>query len=56
MKTYSTVKLHERTIEITDVNVYSKSFDFLAEEPEIYSSKDIKHNKYRIKVMHNLLH
>jgi len=30
---------------ITNINAYSKSFDFLANEPEIYSIKDIK-NKY----------
>ena len=29
--------------EITNINAYSKSFDFLADEPEIYSIKDIKH-------------
>ena len=28
--------------EITNINAYSKSFDFLANEPEIYSAKDIK--------------
>ncbi|OGI61071.1 hypothetical protein A2814_01890 [Candidatus Nomurabacteria bacterium RIFCSPHIGHO2_01_FULL_38_19] len=31
--------------EITNINAYSKSFDFLADEPEIYSRKDIK-SKY----------
>ena len=29
--------------EITNINTYSKSFDFLNDEPEIYSVKDIKH-------------
>ncbi len=29
--------------EITNINAYSKSFDFLSDEPEIYSKKDIKH-------------
>lgn len=29
--------------EITNINTYSKSFDFLKSEPEIYSVKDIKH-------------
>ena len=29
--------------EITNINTYSKSFDFLSDEPEIYSKKDIKH-------------
>ncbi len=28
---------------ITNINTYSKSFDFLENEPEIYSTKDIKH-------------
>ena len=28
--------------EITNINAYSKSFDFLKDEPEIYSTKDIK--------------
>lgn len=28
--------------EITNINAYSKSFDFLKDEPEIYSVKDIK--------------
>ncbi|OGI66311.1 hypothetical protein A3A95_01740 [Candidatus Nomurabacteria bacterium RIFCSPLOWO2_01_FULL_39_18] len=28
--------------EITNMNTYSKSFDFLKDEPEIYSVKDIK--------------
>ena len=28
--------------EITNINAYSGSFDFLAKEPEIYSRKDIK--------------
>ncbi len=31
--------------EITNINAYSKSFDFLANEPEIYSIEDVK-NKY----------
>ncbi len=31
--------------EITNINAYSKSFDFLKDEPEVYSIKDIK-NKY----------
>ena len=31
--------------EITNINAYSKSFDFLASEPELYSIKDIK-SKY----------
>ena len=29
--------------EITNINTYSKSFDFLVNEPEIYSLEDIKH-------------
>lgn len=29
--------------EITNINAYSKSFDFLKDEPEIYSTRDIKH-------------
>jgi len=29
--------------EITNINAYSKSFDFLKNEPEIYSIKDVKH-------------
>ncbi|HEV7424534.1 MAG TPA: hypothetical protein VGO21_05120 [Candidatus Paceibacterota bacterium] len=29
--------------EITNINTYSRSFDFLKDEPEIYSTKDIKH-------------
>lgn len=28
--------------EITNLNAYSKSFDFLADEPELYSKKDLK--------------
>lgn len=28
--------------DITNINAYSKSFDFLANEPEVYSVKDIK--------------
>jgi antitoxin (DNA-binding transcriptional repressor) of toxin-antitoxin stability system len=28
--------------EITNINAYSKSFDFLSDEPEIYSVRDIK--------------
>ena len=28
--------------EITNINAYSKNFDFLVDEPEIYSIKDIK--------------
>ncbi len=28
--------------EMTNINTYSKSFDFLADEPELYSTKDIK--------------
>ncbi|PIP69118.1 hypothetical protein CO033_01200 [Candidatus Nomurabacteria bacterium CG_4_9_14_0_2_um_filter_32_10] len=31
--------------EITNINAYSKSFDFLVNEPEIYSIEDVK-NKY----------
>ena len=34
-----------RFSEITNINAYSKSFDFLANEPEVYSIEDIK-NKY----------
>ena len=34
-----------RLTEITNINAYSKSFDFLADEPEVYSTKDIK-SKY----------
>lgn len=28
--------------DITNINAYSKSFDFLAEEPELYSADDLK--------------
>lgn len=28
--------------EITNINAYSKSFDFLADEPELYSVSDLK--------------
>ena len=28
--------------DITNVNTFSKSFDFLAKEPEIYSTSDLK--------------
>ncbi len=28
--------------EITNINAYSKSFDFLADEPEVYSASDLK--------------
>jgi predicted RNA-binding protein with EMAP domain len=28
--------------EITNISAYSKSFDFLKEEPDLYSVKDIK--------------
>ncbi len=28
--------------EITNINSYSKSFDFLGKEPELYSSLDLK--------------
>jgi prevent-host-death family protein len=28
--------------EITNINAYSKSFDFLKAEPEIYSTADVK--------------
>jgi len=28
--------------EITNINAYSKSFDFLENEPEIYSTSDVK--------------
>ena len=28
--------------EITNINTYSRSFDFLKKEPEIYSLKDLK--------------
>lgn len=28
--------------DITNINAYSKSFDFLADEPELYSKEDIK--------------
>lgn len=30
------------TSDITNINAYSASFDFLADEPELYSAKDIK--------------
>ena len=29
--------------EITNINAYSKSFDFLENEPEIYTANDVKH-------------
>lgn len=28
--------------DITNINAYSKSFDFLATEPELYSAADVK--------------
>lgn len=28
--------------EITNINAYSRSFDFLKQEPDIYSTKDLK--------------
>ncbi len=28
--------------DITNINTYSKSFDFLASEPDIYSKEDLK--------------
>ncbi|MEK7068807.1 MAG: hypothetical protein AAB947_00315 [Patescibacteria group bacterium] len=28
--------------DITNVNAYSKSFDFLADEPDMYSTADVK--------------
>jgi len=28
--------------DITNVNTYSKSFDFLAKEPELYTASDLK--------------
>lgn len=34
---------NSRLTEITNINAYSKSFDFLENEPDIYSIKDIKH-------------
>ncbi len=30
------------TNDITNVNAYSKSFDFLADEPDLYSPADVK--------------
>ncbi len=32
--------------EITNINGYSKSFDFLKEEPDLYSASDLK-KRYR---------
>ncbi len=32
----------ETVNDITIVNTYSKSFDFLADEPDIYSAEDLK--------------
>lgn len=29
--------------DVTNINAYSNSFDFLKDEPDIYSTKDIKH-------------
>jgi len=34
---------NSKLTDITNINAYSKSFDFLENEPEIYSIKDIKH-------------
>ena len=28
--------------DITNINAYSKSFDFLVKEPELYTAKDLK--------------
>jgi len=33
---------NKKLSEITNMNAYSKSFDFLKDEPELYSIKDIK--------------
>jgi len=32
----------KNTNDITNVNMYSKSFDFLADEPELYCASDVK--------------
>lgn len=31
--------------EITNINAYSTSFDFLKDEPELYSIKDLKNDR-----------
>ena len=31
--------------EITYINLYGKSFDWLADEPDIYTRKDVKKSK-----------
>lgn len=33
---------NEEVDEITNINAYSKSFDFLKDEPELYSAADLK--------------
>lgn len=33
---------NKKLSEITNINAYSKSFDFLESEPDLYSLKDIK--------------
>lgn len=33
---------NDKLSEISNINAYSRSFDFLKDEPEIYSVKDIK--------------
>jgi len=37
------LKMYNKDVnEITNVNAHSKSFDFLADEPELYSILDLK--------------
>ena len=35
-------KIQKQISEITDINTFSESFDFLNNEPEIYSISDLK--------------
>jgi hypothetical protein len=36
------VAYHTKLNDITNINTYSRSFDFLADEPDLYSPKDAK--------------
>ncbi|MBI5470691.1 hypothetical protein HY968_05260 [Candidatus Kaiserbacteria bacterium] len=45
MKAKNTTKTHKRIRDIDDITrlaAYSKTFDFLADEAELYSNKDLK--------------
>ncbi len=49
MLTQSPSKYRKDVTDITNVNAYSSSFDFLKDEPDVYTREDVKKNEHENK-------